>query len=440
MSAPANTLQTVQTYQQASLPLLQNSGVFTSPELMNFKFREFNEDFTSNLGDTITFSLTTRYSAMGGLVVTSFQSTEQRTASLVVGQQIGPQEDWTAANVAIAFDAKQLIMNVDAFMDEFGRAAIGELGNRIQTNVAKAIETSTYRFYGSTTGGAVINSYGQLNKALAKYANYGAPTDMKRKVILPDTAVPDIMNNGLDQFAINRNNQDANTWQLASCMNADFYMSNLLPTHYAGTVGESATQLTVTAISADGTLLTMSGASASDASAIKKYDILELDYNKATTGINTLLFETFVGHGPTQQKPQVEAVADAASDGSGNVVVQVFPALIYDPTNVNPNRNLTSNPVTALGGVGVKVRALPSHKCGVIMSGNAFYLGMPVLPNQPPFDTANQYDPVTGCGIRLTYGSQFGGNTYGFIYDAIWGKTLVPEYAMRLIFPLDGGF
>lgn len=441
MAAPANSLQAVQTYQQASLPLLQNMGVFTSPEIMNMKFREFNKDFVSNLGDTITFSLPTRYSTGNGLVVTSFQPTIQRVQSLTVGDTSDPDPTkWTAANVPIAFDAKQLIFNVRAFIDDFGRSAVSELADRIQRNVAQAIEDSTYRYYGTVSGGAVINSYGQLAKALAKYANYGAPTDVKRKVILPDTAVPDIINNGLQQFAIDRNNMDANTWQIATTMNTDFYMSNLLPTHYAGTVGDDATQLTVTAISTDGFTLTMSGAATSDANAIKKNDIIVLDYDNLTTGINTLLYQTFIGHGPSQQKPQVSATADAASDGSGNVVVTVFPALIYDPTNVNPDRNLTSNPVTALSGSGVHVQVLPSHKCGVIMSGDAFYLGMPALPDQSPFLTANEYDPVTGVSIRLTKGAQYGGNTYGYIYDAIWGKKLVPEYSMRLIFPVNGGF
>lgn len=431
MSAPANNLQMVQTYQQASLPLLQNIGVFTSPEIMNMKFREFNKDFVSNLGDTITFSLTTRYSAQTSLVVTNFQPTQQRVASLTISQSFA---------VPIAFSAQQLIFNVRGFIDEFGRAAVGECANTVQVNVAQEIANSTYRFYGSVTGGSVINSYGQLSKALAKYANYGAPTDMKRKVILPDTAVPDIINNGLQQFAIDRNNQDANSWQIASCMNTDFYMSNLLPTHYAGTVGDDAIQLTVTDISSDGTIVTFSSALGVDASALKKNDILELDYDKQTTGVDTLLFLTFVGHSPTQQKPQVRVVADAASDGSGNIVVEVFPALIYDPTNTNPNRNLTSDPVTARGGSGVHTRALPSHKCGVIISGDAFYLGMPALPDQDPFPTGNSYDPVTGVSIRLTKGAQFGGNTYGFIYDGIYGATLVGEYAERLIFPIDGGF
>jgi hypothetical protein len=439
MAAPAdNGLQNVQTYQQASLELLENFGPFCSPEVMNMMFREFNTDFVANLGDTISFSLPTRYYSNAGLVVTSgqFQPSIQRVKTLTVGQtgNVNPYDD-TAANVPIAFDAKQLIFNVEAFIDDFGRSAIAELADRIQRNVAAEIPNSTYRYYGSPTG-PIINSYAQLDKALRKYDDYGAPKG-RRVVIMPDTAVSDVISNGLNQFAINRGNEDAQSWEIAEHGMTKYYTSNMLPTHFAGNVGVNGTQLTVTNISVDGTTVTLTGAGISDADAIKKDDILEFDYDKLTN----LYFLTFIGHQPSQQKPQIRATANAASDGTGEVIITVDPPLIVaDNPLTKANANLNLDPTTALSGAGVHVRALPSHRCGLLMGGNAFYLGMPALPDQDPFKTANLYDEETGVSIRLTKGASFGGNVYGYIYDAIWGKTLVPEYALRLIFPVDGGF
>jgi hypothetical protein len=72
----------------------------------------------------------------------------------------------------------------------------------------------------------------------------------------------------------------------------------------------------------------------------------------------------------------------------------------------------------------------------MITAGNPLFLAMPQLPDQVPYPTANAYDPDTGVSIRQTYGSVFGQNTYGMIYDCIWGSTLVPEMSMALIFPL----
>jgi len=53
-SLPVNTLQNVQTYQKAELAWLLNS--FCGISLSNKKFKNFN-DFTANLGDTVTLIL-----------------------------------------------------------------------------------------------------------------------------------------------------------------------------------------------------------------------------------------------------------------------------------------------------------------------------------------------------------------------------------------------
>jgi hypothetical protein len=61
---------------------------------------------------------------------------------------------------------------------------------------------------------------------------------------------------------------------------------------------------------------------------------------------------------------------------------------------------------------------------------------MPMLPEEVPFPTGNETDPDTGVSLRMYYGSLFGQNQRGMIHDAIWGKRLVPDYSMSVIFPL----
>jgi hypothetical protein len=85
---------------------------------------------------------------------------------------------------------------------------------------------------------------------------------------------------------------------------------------------------------------------------------------------------------------------------------------------------------------GMQVKALPSHRAGLICSGNPLFLAMPALPDQTPFPTGNAYDSDTGVSIRQYYGAQFGLNAMGMVHDCIWGSTLVPENSMALIFPL----
>jgi hypothetical protein len=87
----------------------------------------------------------------------------------------------------------------------------------------------------------------------------------------------------------------------------------------------------------------------------------------------------------------------------------------------------------------MQLLTFPSHRCGGILGGDAMYIAMPQLPDQDPFSTANEYDADTGTSMRLTWGSQFGKNQTGMIYDETHGSVIVPEYSMRYLIPLSQG-
>ena len=85
---------------------------------------------------------------------------------------------------------------------------------------------------------------------------------------------------------------------------------------------------------------------------------------------------------------------------------------------------------------GMQVKGLASARYGMIVGGDALFVAMPQLPDQSPFYTANEYDDSTGMSMRHYFGTLFGQNQQGYVVDAIWGSTLVDEYAMALPFPL----
>ena len=135
MSVPANILQTVQTYQLSGLAFLQNLNCFICTA--NTKFKDFDR-VTANLGDTVTFDLPPRFTTTNSLVAT-FQPADQRVQPLTVSQQI---------STSYAFTAQQFIFNVRDYMEKFGKAAIQEIGTKIEANVAQNCVTNTFRFYG----------------------------------------------------------------------------------------------------------------------------------------------------------------------------------------------------------------------------------------------------------------------------------------------------
>lgn len=411
---PNNILTQVQTYQLSGLAYLQNLGAFINTS--NTKFKNF-QDLTANLGSSVSFDLPPRFTTTKSLVA-QFQPAEQRVHTLTVDKQL---------STSYSFTDQEFIFNVKDYMERFGKSAIEEIGSQVESDVAQNCITHTYRFYGN--GITPINSFNQLAQALAFFRNYGAVSAMTRGY-LSDFAVPAIIGSGLNQFATDRNNEIANSWEVGPFSNCEWYQSNLLPVHVAGTVGNANTTLVVNALAYDAngavTSITFSGAGANDAEAIKLNDKFQIQDGVA--GVANVRFLTFIGHKVSNNPVQFRATANAASDGAGLVTVGIYPPLQVLPTN---SQNISTAIVPAM-----EAKVLPSHRAGMICSGNPLFLAMPALPTQTPFPTGNAVDPDTGVSIRQYYGSLFGQNVRGMVHDCIWGSSLVDEYAMALIFPL----
>jgi len=419
MALVNNTLQQVITYNESALAYLQNLFCFIGTA--NTKFKDFQK-IQANLGDTVSFDLPPRYTTTNGLVA-NFQPSVQRIKNLTVDQ---------ATNTSYEFNAQQFIFNVEEYMDKFGKAAVAEIGTAVESDIASTIVDHTYRFYGDGT--TDIDSYEQLAQALAAFRNYGAAKNNTRGYI-SDMAVPGVIGTGLTEFATKRNDEIANSWELGRFSQTDWYQSNLLPLHTAGTVGNGSTAAiqTLTVVSTDdptGTNITQitctcDGSLSGSADAIKANDVAQ--FADGVSGLTNLRYLTFIGHKPSANPVQIRITADAAASGT-TVIINIDPGLVA--VN-NQNQNINTNIVA-----GMKIKVMPSHRAGVIMAGDPLFLAMPQLPEEVPFPTSNQTDPDSGVSLRMYYGSLFGQNQRGIIHDCIWGKTLVGEYAMRILFPV----
>ena len=443
MTLPNNALQMVQTYQKSGLAYLENLNCFISTA--NTKFKNFN-NITANLGSSVSFDMPPRFSTSAGLVA-AFQSADQRELTLTCDQ---------AANTSYAFTSQDRMFNVDksdpeSYLPEFVKSAMKELSAAVELNLALNANSSVpvytvsngasvatgalhtesgpYRFFGN--GVDPINSYKQLARMISNYKDFGAPTN-DLTVYLPTSVVPDIIGDGLGQFAPRRNNELAMSWEIGSFGSPEvkYCESNLLPIHFAGNVGNADEVLTVAstndATGAHITEITFSGATASDAGAIKSGDLFQ--FQDGVSGQVNVRLRTFVGHNVSSQPVQFCATADAASDGSGNVTISFKPAL---QSTAGADQNISSNIVA-----GMQVKALPDHACGLVVGGNSMFLAMPRLPDQRPFDTSSEYDSDTGVSMRMYYGSMFGQNQSGYINDCAWGSVVPPDYCMRIAFPI----
>lgn len=440
MALPNNILQIVATFQKAELAWMRNS--FCAISVASKEFKDF-QNRTANLGDRITFDLAPRATSEYGLISNNLPFAE-RPQDLVCSQAI---------NTSIAFSAQQELFNLTPlqYMDRLGTSRIMQLGTKVEMDILKQFTSSVtnlnpedpnfgnivdpssgpYRFYGD--GVTDISSYTQLADAGAKFMDYGA-ANFDYEGIFPLTEEPQIISTGLNQFALARNNKDAQTWEVADFAGIKWYKSNLLPTHIAGTVGQSITGgdniLTLVSVNdptgQNITRLTFSGASASDVNAIKNGDMFA--FQDGVSGQPNMRFLTFQGQAVSGQKVQFRAVGNAESDVSGNVIVDIFPALVSAPT-LNQNLNNSLAP-------GMQVKVMNSHRAGILMSGKPLKLAMPKLPDTAPFDSVSTMDDESGVSIRHYWGAILGQNIKKYVWDLIWGSTFVGENGMRLLFPL----
>jgi hypothetical protein len=434
---PNNILQQVQTYQRSSLGLLLNLCCHISTA--NTKFKDFDE-IQANLGSTVTFDLPPRFTTAAGLVA-SFEPAVQRVQTLTADQ---------SNNTSFTVTSQQRIFNLEKgeedYMRVFGKSAIAELANLVETNIAlnwaSAVTsqlTNTlnafsgpYRFFGD--GSTAITSFQQLAQAIMFFKNYGSVAE-GIKFYLPDTVVPAIVGNGLNQFVPNRNDDIAMSWEVGDFGTplVKYYQSNLLPIHVSGDTGVNAQTLTVVSTNdptgQNITQITVSGATATDLNAVFAGDVFH--FKDGVSGQPNMRYLTFIGHAPSANPVQFRAIANAGANAAGNVTINIFPAL-NSAGGANQNLN---NAIAA----GMQLLTFPSHRAGGILGGDALYMAMPQLPEQSPYDTANEYDAETGASLRLTYGSLFGQNQTGMIYDEVHGSVIVPEYSMRLLVPLSQG-
>jgi hypothetical protein len=434
---PNNILQQVQTYQRSGLGLLLNLCCHLSTA--NMKFKDFDK-IQANLGSTVTFDLPPRFTTTAGLVA-AFEPAVQRVLQLVADQ---------ANNTSFAVTSQQRIFNLEKgeedYMRVFGKSAIAQLANLVEGNIAlnwaSAVTSQLdgtlntysgpYRFFGN--GQTALSSYQQLAQAVMLFKNYGSVAE-GMKIYLPDSVIPAIVGNGLNQFAPERNNDIAMSWEVGDfgTPRVSYYQSNLMPIHVSGDTGVLGQTLTVVSTNdptgQNVTQITVSGASASDANAVFAGDVFQ--FADGVTGQPNMRYLTFIGQYPSANPVQFRATANAASNASGVVTISITPALNWAG---GANQNL-QYPIAA----GMQLLTFPSHRCGGILGGDAFYVTMPQLPEQSPYDTANEYDMETGASLRLTYGSLFGQNQTGMIYDEVHGSVIVPEYSMRFLIPLSQG-
>lgn len=421
MVAPVNVLQAVKTVQQKGLMMVQNFGpVFNRADK---RFNNF-QTFSGQLGDSVSYIKQARATVVSGTLVQSPQSAVQRIQNLTVNQAFNASEQYTS---------QQLIFNVDPLNWEKSwiKSAIVSIASNLEAYVSNDFTIYPYRYYGD--GNTPINTNLELNTILMRFRNFGS-VDLEAQFFLPDFSIPSINNNMLNQFAVDRNNKTANSWEIGKAGMCNFMSSNKLQRHIAGSEGQasgSGAVLTIVSTTKDAagqiTAITFSGTqSSTDANSIKKGDRFTVS---PSSGASLL---QFVGYGYSVNPIQFMAASDAAASG-GQVTVTLSTPL-YPGQSLSDAISISTD-LTA----GMTVSVANSHVAACIYAGAAHQVANPALPDQSPFETGWQTDPQTGASIRVTYSSNPNDGTSRVGLDTIVGSTMDPDLCMTVCFPLNQG-
>lgn len=412
-STPNNIFTAVTTTQQKGMMIMQNiAPVFKKADKM---FNNF-QDYTGQVGQSVQFMKQVKADT-ANTIVWQNQASVERLQTLTVDQEISAATQYTDTQVLFFTDP----LNFDK---SWIKSAIVNIASEIEQFVSRDFIRFPYRFYRMSSS----TTFPELQRALATFRNFGS-VNMTAECFLPDMAVPGILQSGLNQFAVDRNNVLANSWELGSYGNCNFNASSQLQIHNAGSEGNSESTLVVVSATKNAagaiTAITFSGCNAaSDPNSVKRYDRFEI------TTANTSLLQ-LVGFNRSANKIQFMAAADAASTAGSQVTVTLDTPL-YPGVTLSDYVSISTDIV-----VGMTATVEPDFVAGAIYSGAAHQVANPQLGDMDPFTTSWQTDPQTGTSLRIAYGSQLGQGTKRFGIDGIYGSTMNSDLVMTLCFPLN---
>ena len=317
-------------------------------------------------------------------------------------------------------------------IDEFSKRYLAPAAKRLAAELDLRIATRFYRGVANFSGtpGTPISTAQSVLDAAVLLDNAACPRTDGRMLALTPLSNSKLVGGMSGLF----NDQATQGKQLKSGMMAtnlgmDFIMSQNLPTHTVGGLGgtplvNGANQGLINSGSTDNpsaatTSLVTDGWTAAIANRLKRGDVLTI------AGVFAVNPETKVSTGVLRQ---FVATTDAASDGSGNLTVAIYPAIIaggaYQNVTARPADNAA---ITILTGT-----ASTSYGQNILFHRDAFTLVTADMELPRGMDMAERA-VEDGVSLRFIRGYDITNNRRICRFDLLAGYGLLrPEWAVRV--------
>ena len=412
----ANTILNPSIIAKAAVRILDNELV-----MANKVFRGYEEEFRQSVngykkGASITIRKPNQFTVRTGAVA-SVQDVTEGSETFTVNQQIG---------VDFQFSSSELTLNIGELAERVMRPAMITLANKIDQDLL-----SLYKDVSNWVGtpGSTVQSFAGFAKAPERMDLLAVPDDQRAAVLSPT----DHWALAGSQTALYMQDVARNAYRkgaIGMIGGIDTYMTQNIQTHTVGPLGgaplvnggSQAVAYSPTVKNSEyvpglQTLIT-DGWTASANPRVKQGDIFTIANVFAVNPVTkaTLPFLR-----------QFVVTADGSSDGSGNLTLNIAPAIITTGAFQNVSAAPADNaPITFLG------TASTGYAQNLVFHKNAF--GLVVVPmEKPPGAVDVARESYKGLSVRVVPYYDGANDVSKWRLDVLYGiKTLDPRLAVRL--------
>lgn len=403
----ANTLLTISMITREALRVLENQLRFTK-----FVRRDFDDSFGragAKIGTVLNIRKPARYVGRVGQGLSIEDATETQVP-LVLNTQRG---------VDIAFTSQDLALSVDDFSDRFIRPALA--------NIANAVDFDGMGQYFNVYN--TIGAPGTVPNALLTYLQAGqrldeeaCPRDDMRSLVISPAMQATIVDalKGLFQESteIGRQYEEGT---MGRSIGFKWSMDQNVNVNTVGVLGGSPV---VNGANQSGATLVTNSWTAAAATRLKKGNVFTI--GSGATGCFAVNPQSKQSTGALRQ---FVCTTDGASDGSGNMTINIAPSIVLSGPFQNvvaaPSNGATINPLGA---------ASTASPQGLAFHKDAFALGCADLPLPGGVDmAARANDKQLGLSIRLVRAYDINTDRFPTRTDILYGwTTLYAELATRV--------
>lgn len=412
----ANAIITSSIITNETLRILHNESAFLGN--INTEYEDQFANKGMKAGSVVNVRQPVQYTIRDGATI-NIQDVNETTIPITMEPEFGI--DW-------AFTDYDLKLSIDEFSKRYLAPAAKRLAAELDLRIATRFYRGVANFSG--TPGTPISTAQSVLDAAVLLDNAACPRTDGRMLALTPLSNSKLVGGMSGLF----NDQATQGKQLKSGMMAtnlgmDFIMSQNLPTHTVGGLGgtplvNGANQGLINSGSTDNpsaatTSLITDGWTAAVANRLKRGDVFTI------AGVFAVNPETKVSTGVLRQ---FIATTDAASDGSGNLTVAIYPAIIaggaYQNVTARPADNAA---ITILTGT-----ASTSYGQNILFHRDAFTLVTADMELPRGMDMADRA-VEDGVSIRFIRGYDITNNRRICRFDLLAGYGLLrPEWAVRV--------